>query len=697
MSDLTRNLSGELRRDGGLPERMRLGAAGIPVSFTEQSKPARRQARRFWQFWRRKPEALRQEPVMAPARSGAPSPRPITERSSLSAPPDAGQVGAGQVGAGQADIAQAGAARQGPGFRDAARPAAARVALRPEDLQRDGTSPRDQERRAEGRRDDAGRRQGTGTRIASRRPLWQSPLTRRILAVNMLALAIPVVGLLYLDSYRSSLIQSELDLLQTEAKLFSGAVAASAVVTDPAGEDSLLPEGTRQTVRRMVDVSKTRARIFAPDGALLADSFLLSGPGGIVEIEPLPPPEPQSNVVWAAAVHAYNWILALLPTGAHLPIYAESAIQTAADYPEVQKALNGEAGSFVRDAGNGSMVLSVAVPVQRYRQVLGALFLTKSGDSIETTLRDTRLTILAVFGVALSVTVLLSFYLASTIALPIHRLADAADRVRRSKGRKVTIPDLTRRHDEIGDLSGSLREMTQAVWMRMDAIERFAADVAHEIKNPLTSLRSAVETVARVEDAQQQKKLMSIILDDVQRLNRLISDISDASRIDAEMSRAETGPVDLREMLQAMADIHLATAGSTAPRLTLDLPLQADLRVLGTEGRLGQVLRNLISNAVSFSPPGGEIVLAAQRQGRSVTVTVDDQGPGIPPDKLTAIFERFYSERPKGEKFGTHSGLGLSISKQIVEAHGGTLTAENLRDEDGHILGARFTLQLPAL
>jgi len=664
MSDLIRDLSGEMRRDGGLPERMRLGAAGIPASFTEQSKPARRQGRRFWQFWRRKPEVLRQEPVMAQAR-----------------------VGAGQAGAPRQDLAA----------HDAPRPAAARVALRPEDLPRDGASPRDQERRADNRRDDAGRRHEAGTRIASRRPLWQSPLTRRILAVNMLALAIPVVGLLYLDSYRSSLIQSELDLLQTEAKLFSGAVAASAVVTDPVGEDSLLPEGTRQTVRRMVDVSKTRARIFAPDGALLADSFLLSGPGGIVEIEPLPPPEPQSNVVWTAAVHAYNWILALLPTGAHLPIYAESAIQTAADYPEVQKALNGEAGSFVRDAGNGSMVLSVAVPVQRYRQVLGALFLTKSGDSIETTLRDTRLTILAVFGVALSVTVLLSFYLASTIALPIHRLADAADRVRRSKGRKVTIPDLTRRHDEIGDLSGSLREMTQAVWMRMDAIERFAADVAHEIKNPLTSLRSAVETVARVEDAQQQKKLMGIILDDVQRLNRLISDISDASRIDAEMSRAEAGPVDLREMLQAMADIHLATAGSAAPRLTLDLPLQADLRVLGTEGRLGQVLRNLISNAVSFSPPDGEIVLAAQRQGRMVTVTVDDQGPGIPPDKLTAIFERFYSERPKGEKFGTHSGLGLSISKQIVEAHGGTLMAENLRDEDGRILGARFTLKLPAL
>jgi two-component system sensor histidine kinase ChvG len=239
--------------------------------------------------------------------------------------------------------------------------------------------------------------------------------------------------------------------------------------------------------------------------------------------------------------------------------------------------------------------------------------------------------------------------------------------------------------------------MTRAVWNRMDAIERFAADVAHEIKNPLTSLRSAVETVARIEDAQQQKKLMSIILDDVQRLNRLISDISDASRIDAEMSRSEAGPVELRDMLMAIVDIHDTTAGDRAPRLRLDLADNAKLTVLGMEGRLGQVLRNLVSNAISFSPPDGEIVLTARRQGRTIVVCVDDQGPGIPPDKLTAIFERFYSERPKGEKFGTHSGLGLSISKQIVEAHGGTLTAENLRDEDGDILGARFTMRLPAI
>jgi two-component system sensor histidine kinase ChvG len=531
-----------------------------------------------------------------------------------------------------------------------------------------------------------------------RRPLWQSPLTRRILAVNIIALAIPVVGLLYLDNYRQNLIESELELLKTEAKLFSGALAASGVVTGPLGEERLLPETTRQTVRRLVDVSQTRARLFSPDGSMIADSFLLSGPGGVVEMQPLAPLEADDSFLWRAIVRAYDWIAELLPNGAPLPRYSESSVQSAQDYGEVQKALAGETATAVRDAGGGRLVLSVAVPVQRYRQVLGSLFLTKPGDSIEATLRDTRLTVLGVFGIALSVTVLLSLYLASTIAWPIHRLAEAADRVRRAKGRQVKIPDLSRRKDEIGDLSGALRDMTQAVWKRMDAIERFAADVSHEIKNPLTSLRSAVETVARIDDPAQQRRLMTIILDDVQRLNRLITDISDASRVDAEMSRADAEPVSMRELLTAIGDIYAATATADgdAPRIEVMAREGDSLMVLGMEGRLGQVLRNLVTNAVSFSPPGGVITLTSWREHSRVLVTVEDNGPGIPPDKLKAIFERFYSERPEGEKFGTHSGLGLSISHQIVDAHGGTLTADNMIGPDGHVRGACFTIDLPA-
>jgi two-component system sensor histidine kinase ChvG len=269
--------------------------------------------------------------------------------------------------------------------------------------------------------------------------------------------------------------------------------------------------------------------------------------------------------------------------------------------------------------------------------------------------------------------------------------------VRRGTGRAPEpIPDFTGRGDEIGDLSAALREMTEALWRRIDAIERFAADVAHEIKNPLTSLRSAVETVSRVANPEQQRRLMQIIQEDVQRLDRLITDISDASRLDAELSRAETAPVEIDRMLTALAEMHEATqVDPGAARLKLEVVGAGHLKVPGIDSRLVQVFRNLLANAVSFSPPGGMIVMRVFREGRFVTVTVEDEGPGIPEGKEQAIFERFYSERPEGEKFGTHSGLGLSISKQIVEAHRGTIRAENRLEDEGQVLGARFIVRLP--
>jgi two-component system sensor histidine kinase ChvG len=230
----------------------------------------------------------------------------------------------------------------------------------------------------------------------------------------------------------------------------------------------------------------------------------------------------------------------------------------------------------------------------------------------------------------------------------------------------------------------------------MDATEAFAADVAHEIKNPLTSLRSAVETVTRVANPEQQKALLLIVKDDVARLDRLICDISDASRLDAEMSRADMDQVDMREMLRTMADVHRFTGDDNAVRFLVEADPRENLTVSGIEGRLGQVLRNLITNALSFSPPKGTIVLRARRDSREVVAEVEDDGPGIPENKLDDIFDRFYSERPKDEKFGTHSGLGLSISRQIVEAHGGTISASNRTNANGDVVGARFTIRLPA-
>jgi two-component system, OmpR family, sensor histidine kinase ChvG len=527
-----------------------------------------------------------------------------------------------------------------------------------------------------------------------------SPLTRQILTVNVLALGLVVFGLLFLGEYERSLIATELDALRTQGQIFAAALGEGAVIDSLGEGETLIPELGRQMMRRLVEPTHTRARLFDAAGHLIADSRMLRGPGGTVQINELPPPG-ERGPIDRVAEWLYDAVLGLLPGQRHYPPYQEMPSQSAGDYREVQQALLGEVENAVRrDREGGGLVLSVAVPVQRYKQVLGAVMLSSDSAEIDRDLRSARFEILKWFAVALSVTVLLSIYLAGTIARPIRRLAAAAERVRRGHGRQIPIPDFTRRGDEIGDLSGALREMTKALWLRMDAIEHFAADVAHEIKNPLTSLRSAVETAARVDDPQKQRKLLALVLDDVQRLDRLITDISDASRLDAELSRVELEPVLMGPMLETLVDVHQSTADEKAPRLVLVLPgpvgtVEGGLRVLGIEGRLVQVFRNLIANAISFSPPGATIHIAAKREGDWLAVTIEDEGPGIPEGKLEAIFDRFYTERPAGEKFGTHSGLGLSISKQIVEAHRGIIRAENRRGVDGSIIGACFIVRLP--
>jgi len=530
-----------------------------------------------------------------------------------------------------------------------------------------------------------------------RRQGWHSTLTRRILLVNVLVLFIPILGLLHLDQYRQSLVASELESLRLQGRAFSLSLGSTAVVVDENGEERLLPEMTRHLMRVLLADTGVRARVFAPAGELLADSFLLTGSGGLVQVIELPPPSNES--FFNELTTTYDRVIDWIPGMDDLPRYSEAAIQLAEDYPEVGTAIAGDSGGAVRADARGRLVLSVAVPVQRYRKVLGALMLSKGGDEVTKAVYARRLDILVVFAIALGATVLLSIYFASTLARPIRRLALAAVQVRYGKGRRFEIPDFTKREDEIGDLSGALREMTEALWSRLDAIEGFAADVAHEIKNPLTSLRSAVETVSRVEDPEQQRKLMSIILDDVQRLDRLISDISDASRLDAELSRAESEMVDLRILLETLVEVIGATLPEAGPRIVLALPQLPDqdgLTVPGIEGRLGQVFRNLINNAVTFSPPGGTIRVMVGRNPSWIETRVEDDGPGLPEGKLEAVFERFYSERPSGEKFGTHSGLGLSISRQIVEAHGGTIHAENRIDPVSRaVKGARFVVRLP--
>lgn len=520
-----------------------------------------------------------------------------------------------------------------------------------------------------------------------------SPLTLRILAINAIAPALFLASFLYLDYYRQGLIEARLEALNIQGQLIAGALGEAAV-GEPLEIPSLANDSARQLVRRLAAATDTRARLFGEGGEMIADSRVLIAAGRDVVIRPLQPPTEQPF-----GQRAFNWLTQTLrditPDPPSTAAYRERPDQRAEDYPEVILALAGEVGRQVRTTQDGLAVLSVAVPVQALRKILGVLLLSVDSADIEERVQLERLNILKLFIGVFTLTVLLSVFLASTIARPVRQLAEAADSVRRGQGRRTTIPDFSERRDEIGDLSVSLREMTASLYRRLDAIEAFAADVAHEIKNPLTSVRSAIETMARTRDPDQQKRLMEIVQQDVRRLDRLISDISNASRLDAELSRAENESVDVGRMLAALVEVNrdLARPGQAEIRLTL--PEGQPLVIDGMESRLGQVVRNLVDNAISFSPPGGSIRLGAERDGGLVRITVADDGPGIPEDKLEAVFGRFYTERPKGESFGQHSGLGLSISRQIVEAHRGRIFARNRKNDAGETIGAIFTVELP--
>lgn len=554
-------------------------------------------------------------------------------------------------------------------------------------------------------RSDANAPEAAGKRGRLRRIF--SPLTLRILAVNLTAPVLLVLGLLFLDQYEDTLIAAELDALRTQGELMAASIGEGAVIISdndaiplftPEGAMRVIdPDPARQLLRRQGTIARLRAQLFDRDGKLLADSRLLQGPGGEVQVQDLPPMESSAVLRFVHAV--YDKTIGRLTVDRSLEPYNDQMRANGPDIKEVMNALQaGEAGNSVRLRSDGQKILSVAVPVQFYKQIVGALLVSRDGSNVDKRMFAVRGSILGMFAWVLALTVLTSLFLAGTIARPVRRLATSAKRVRDSKNRQHTIPDLSKRNDEIGELSEALRDMTESLWRRMDATEHFAADVAHEIKNPLTSLRSAVETVGRVKDPEQQKRLMSIIMDDVARLDRLISEISDASRLDAEMSRAEMSPVKIKPLVQALSEVQNANDNPDAPRAQVieDPAQKGDLVVFGLESRIGQVFRNLIGNASSFSPPKGIISIRAGRQGRYVIVTVEDQGPGIPAGKEAAIFGRFYSERPEGEKFGTHSGLGLSISKTIVEGHRGQIYAENILGDDGSIKGARFVVLLPA-
>jgi two-component system sensor histidine kinase ChvG len=522
-----------------------------------------------------------------------------------------------------------------------------------------------------------------------------SPLTRRILLVNALPLFLLVAGILYTDRYQDGLLDAEAAALTTQAQVFAGAIAETAVRAEDPDRPLLVPEVARPLLRRLTEPTPlAQSKLFAADGALVADSRVREGAGGTIVTEPLPPPPPARSLTESTAVRFYDLLFGSLSRDGPVPALEEGAEWAPDLRAALPQALLGEARPIVRRTADSRLVVSVAVPVQRGRRAAGVVQVTREAREVGGALFDVRMTILALFASALVLTVGLSFYLSSTIARPVLRLARAAEAMREGQGRQGRVqPDILARGDEIGELAATLDESAQALWARIDAIERFAADVAHEIKNPLTSIRSAIETLRRIDNPDQQKRLLAIIAEDVVRLDRLISDIADASRVDAELSRTPTEPVEIGALMETLAEIHNATRDEDDPVIRVDAA--GRLRAAAVEGRIVQVFRNLIANAVSFSPPGGVIRLVAREDDGMIAIAVEDSGPGIPPAKLESIFDRFYSERPRGERFGQHSGLGLSISRQIVMALRGTIVAGNRLGEDGSVIGARFVVRLP--
>ncbi|MBB3946544.1 two-component system sensor histidine kinase ChvG [Rhizobium skierniewicense] len=549
-----------------------------------------------------------------------------------------------------------------------------------------------------------------------------SSLTRRILFFNVAATVVLVGGILYLNQFREGLIDARVESLLTQGEIIAGAISASASVDTnsitinpekllelqagqsitpvPNDEDlsfPINPERVAPVLRRLISPTRTRARLFDADANILLDSRHLYSRGQVLRYD-LPPvtPETQTWGDWVASI--FNRML----QPSSLPLYKETPGGDGSIYPEVMNALTGVRGAVVRVTEKGELIVSVAVPVQRFRAVLGVLLLSTQAGDIDKIVHAERLAIMRVFGIATLVNIVLSLLLSSTIATPLRRLSAAAIRVRRGAKAREEIPDFSARQDEIGNLSIALREMTNALYDRIDAIESFAADVSHELKNPLTSLRSAVETLPRAKTEESKQRLTEIIFHDVRRLDRLISDISDASRLDAELARVDASPVDLEVVLGNLVEISRQISAKKKS-VTIDYVVdhkpgtKTSYIVNGHDLRIGQIITNLIENARSFvSQDGGRIVVHLLRQKDRCIVRVEDNGPGIQAEDIDRIFERFYTDRPASEGFGQNSGLGLSISRQIAEAHGGTLKADNILDTYGVISGARFSLSLPA-
>ncbi|MEM1196257.1 MAG: HAMP domain-containing sensor histidine kinase [Pseudomonadota bacterium] len=496
-------------------------------------------------------------------------------------------------------------------------------------------------------------------------------LTARILTVNILPLALLGGGLFYLDSYRTQLINERFKLARIEAQITAEALAGASRER----QDALLVQIGKEQRMRM--------RMFDEEGALVADSFALDEPAfAFADIE-----EDDWSEQFA------RWLdtaVDAIVSAQAAPLYVEPEAQQADAWPELARAREeGVSQIALYDWRDGSPVITAAAPVG----LNGATLLTvRNAVDITESVRSARSALGFAVLVVLFASAFLSLFLARTIVTPLRQLARAAVRVRQGREREVEVPRLPQRSDEIGLLGRAVSDMTAALRQRIDAVDSFAADVAHEIKNPLASLRSAIESLPRVEDPALRHELTEIATHDVRRIDRLVTEIADASRIDAEMSRATLERIDLADLVRAIIGSREHRAENQDHRIELETIGFAPI-VMGVGARLERVVENLLDNAVSFSPPDAPITVRIDNDGECVTLTVCDQGPGIPEDSRDKVFKRFHSVRPKEEDFGNHSGLGLAIARAIAEAHDGALTAEARTDG---LSGARLRFRLPS-
>lgn len=537
-----------------------------------------------------------------------------------------------------------------------------------------------------------------------------SPLLIRILAINLIALLAMGGGQLYAGRYQSGLITAEQESLRFRAQLIADAIAQSAVLREPGALEVVDRVIAGRVIERFSRASDMRVQIIGATSGEMLDSHRLGSGNSWVEIQPLSAPVSSALPEWRQwADLGWQW-LTTPPPPADVPRLTTKAEEGAIRTGLIVTAMNGEQGQAMWLDQDGGLTLTTSIPIQRYRRVIGMVLASTDGARIDAEARVVQGRGLQIGAGVLVITVLLSWWLSFSIAQPLRRLALAAEAVQRAPERAASetglIPDLSSRRDEIGELSAALRRMTAALSARIQSIESFAADVSHELKNPLSSMRSAIEIMPLAKEPARLERLMTIARTDIDRLDRLITDIADMSRLDAALLRERTEPVDLLDLLGGMvaheqavvaeADAGTEAGGAAGPvKVTLSHTSKDGFTTAAVPERLGQVFRNLIDNARSFSPPGGTIAVTLARAGRWIDVAVTDDGPGIPEANLTSIFERFYSERP-AHAFGAHSGLGLAIARQIIASFGGEIWAENRYGPGGHIHGAVLRARLPA-